>query len=332
MKSRMNRREFLTRTASAALAVGAAPRRADGQRAGSLPRRMLGKTGVQVSTLVFGGGSHFLSRVGGDRPTVEKLIHRALELGITSFDTAAAYTFPPHQRLSETYYGEILGPRRKDIFLSTKARERDRDGILRSVETSLRLLRTDYIDLLQMHSLQRLEELDAIGAPNGALGALRRLREDGVIRFIGITGHYDPAVLLEAVRRFDVDTILMSLNAAQASHPLSMTPDQPIAGFEADVLPAALAKKMGVVAMKVMGQGNLVGAPPRATPQALIRYALSLPVASVEISHTSIPILEENVAAARSFQPMDEVEMGELRQRLAGAAPRWASFLRQHED
>lgn len=322
MKSPMNRREFLTRTATAALAVGAARRGDAGQAGRDLPRRMLGKTGVQVSALTFGGGSHFLSRVGGDRPTVEKLIHRALELGITSFDTAATYTFPPHQRLSETYYGEILGPRRKDIFLSTKARERDRDGILRSVEISLRLLRTDHIDLLQMHSLQQLTELDAIGAPNGALAALRRLQGEGVIRFIGITGHYDPAVLVEAVRRFDVDTILMSLNAAQASHPLSMTPDRPLAGFETDVLPAAVAKKMGVVAMKVLGQGNLLTAPARATPQELIRYALSLPVDSVEISHTSLPILEENVAAARNFQPMDAAEMGELRRRLAGPNPR----------
>lgn len=321
MRSPMNRREFLTHTATAALAVGSAPRHANGQTSGDLPRRMLGKTGVRVSTLVFGGGSHFLSRVGGDRPTVEKLIQRALELGITSFDTAAAYTFPPHQRLSETYYGEILGPRRKDVFLSTKARERDRDGILRSVDTSLRLLRTDHIDLLQMHSLQRLDELDAIGAPNGALAALRRLREDGAIRFIGITGHYDPAVLVEAVRRFDVDTILVSLNAAQASHPLSMAPDKPLAGFESAVLPAALAKKMGVVAMKVMGQGNLIGSAARLTPQALIRYALSLPVASVEISHTSIPILEENVAAARNFQPMSEAEMGETRRRALRSLP-----------
>jgi aryl-alcohol dehydrogenase-like predicted oxidoreductase len=328
----MNRREFLTRTASVALAIGAPSRVTGGRSRSDLPRRLLGRTGVEVSTLVFGGGSHFLSRVGGDRAKVETLIHRALELGITSFDTAAAYTFPPHQRLSETYYGEILGPYRKDIFLSTKARERDRDGILRSVETSLRLLRTDRIDLLQMHGLQGLEELDAIGAASGALGALKRLQEQKVIRFVGITGHYDPEVLLEAVRRFDVDTILLSLNAAQAAHPLSMAPDHPLAGFEKDVLPAATSKKMGVVAMKVMGQGTLVGDRARATPQALIRYALSLPVASVEISHTSLSILEQNVAAARSFQPMDEAEMDGQRQLLADAAPRWASFLRHHED
>jgi len=313
MKSPMNRREFLSRTATAALAAGTMPLSVHGQSGGSLPRRMLGRTGVDVSTLTFGGGSHFLRRVNGERATVEILIHRALELGITSFDTAAGYTFPPHQRLSETYYGEILGSRRKEIFLSTKANDRDRDGILRSVETSLRLLRTDHIDLMQMHSLQRLAELDAIGAPDGALGALRRLKEDGVIRFIGITGHYDPAVLAEAVRRFDVDTILMSLNAAQSAHPLSMTPGKPLAGFEAEVLPAALSKKMGVVAMKVMGQGQLVGEASRTTPRDLIRYALSLPVASVEISHTSIPILEENVAAARDFQPMKDAEMAELR-------------------
>ncbi len=332
MTHSMNRREFLTAT-GAALAATVGSTGTAGAQADRLPRRLLGKTGARVSTLVFGGGSHFLRRVGGNPETVATLINRARELGITHFDTAASYTFAPHERLSERYYGEVLAPYRDEIFLSTKANDRDRDGMFRSVETSLELLRTDHLDLMQIHSLRDLAELDMLESPEGALGALRRLKDQGTIRFIGITGHYSPDVLLEAVRRFDdVDTILLSLNAAQASHPLSSTPGEPLAGFEARVLPAALDKGMGVVAMKVMGQGQLVGDGAMATLAELIRYALSLGVTSVEISHTSLPILEENVAAARSFTPMPAADMHALRARLTGAAPRWARFLRSHED
>ncbi len=321
----MDRRNFL-RTAVGAGVAAASSKLAAAQP--SLPQRTLGKTGVRVSVLAFGGGSHFLSRVGGDEQKVEELIHRALELGINYFDTAAGYTFRPHQRLSETYYGRILPPVRDRIFLSTKAQDRDRDGLLRSVDKSLELLKTDHLDLIQMHGLSSLDELDRIERPDGALKALRELRDQKVVRLFGATGHYDPKVLLEAVRRFDIDTLLVSLNAAQSSHPLSMMPGKPLAGFETDVLPAAVDKGIGVVAMKVMGQQSLVGAGSgKGSPEELIRYVLSLPVAAAEIGHTSIEILEQNVAAARSFTPMTGAEMASVRTRLSGGNTARAQLL-----
>lgn len=323
----MDRRNFL----KTAVAVAASSRLGSAQE--SLPRRELGKTGVRVSALAFGGGSHFLSRVEGDEKRVEELIHRALELGIDYFDTAAGYTFRPHERLSETYYGRILAPVRDRIFLATKAQDRDREGMLRSVEKSLELLKTDHLDLIQMHSLSSPEDLDRLEASDGALKALRELREQKVVRFFGATGHYNPQVLREAVRRFDIDTLLISLNAAQASHPLSMTPDRPLAAFEEEVLPAAVEKGIGVIAMKVMGQQNLVGeGDGKAAAEELIRYVLSLPVAACDIAHTSLEILEQNVAAARSFTPMSEGEMASLRSRLSPSATAWARFLDGHRD
>lgn len=326
----MDRRNFL-RTAVGAGVAAATSKVAGAQP--SLPQRTLGKTGVRVSVLAFGGGSHFLSRVGGEEKKVEELIHRALELGINYFDTAAGYTFRPHQRLSETYYGRILSPVRDRIFLSSKAQDRDREGLLRSVDKSLELLKTDHLDLIQMHGLSSLDELDRIERPDGALKGLRELREQKVVRFFGATGHYNPKVLLEAVRRFDIDTLLMSLNAAQSSHPLSMTPGKPLAGFEEEVLPAANKKGVGVIAMKVMGQQSLVGeAAGKASPEELIRYVLSLPVAAADIGHTSIDILEQNVAAARSFTPMSSGEMASLRARLSPSATAWARFLSTHQD
>ncbi len=325
----MDRRDFL-KTAGAGLAAAALPSE---MSAAELPKRSLGRTGERVSVLAFGGGSHFLGRVNGDEQTVEKLILRALELGINYFDTAAGYTFRPHERLSETYFGRVLPPHRDKIFLSSKSQERGGDAVRRSVEKSLELLRTDHLDLIQMHSLQELDELDQIAKPDGAWPALQRLKDEKMVRFVGATGHYNPEVLRQAVERFELDTLLVSLNAAQATHPLSMTPDQPLADFEKKLLPAAEAKGIGVIAMKVMGQGSIVGeGKGKASPEELIRYALSLPVAAVDVAHTSLPILEQNVAAAKSFRPMSEVEMAELRIRLSGEATRWAHFLRGHQD
>lgn len=329
---KLDRRHFLERLGAGLAAASILPGSIDAA-SDPLPRRPLGKTGVEVSVLAFGGGSHFLSRVGGDEAKAEQLLLRALDLGITYFDTAASYTFRPHERLSEKIYGRVLSPHRAKIFLSSKTPDRDRDGAMRSVETSLKLLRTDHLDLIQMHGLQTLGDVERVSAPSGALAALRRLKDEKVVRFIGATGHYDPAVLRRAVERLELDTLLIPLNAAQAAHPLSMTPDKPLAAFEDEVLPAARRKGIGVIAMKVMGQGNLVGqGENRARGDELIRYALSLPVAALDVAHTSLAILEGNVAAARNFRPMSAAEIAALRSRLSGAAPAWARFLRDHDD
>jgi aryl-alcohol dehydrogenase-like predicted oxidoreductase len=325
----MDRRDFLKKTVGVSFAAAAFPSIA--AEAQGLAQRTLGKTGAKVSVITFGGGSHFLSRVNGDEAVVEKLILRALELGINYFDTAATYTFRPRERLSETCYGRVLPPHRDRIFLASKSRERGRDAFLRSVEKSLELLHTDHLDLMQIHSLESLEELDQIGAPDGALSALRKLKDEKVVRFIGATGHYNPEVLFQAVERYDLDTLLFSLNAAQTTHPLSMKPGEPLADFEEKVLPAAVKKGVGVIAIKVMGQASLLEGG-KAKPEELIRYVLSLPVATLDIAHTSLEILEQNVATAKSFKPMTGAEMAELRVRLSGMAPRWARFLRDHQD
>lgn len=326
----MDRRDFLKSTVGASVAVVAPPFKTS---TGDLPTRVLGKTGVRVSVLAFGGGSHFLRSVNGDEETVAKLILRAIDLGINYFDTAASYTFKSYQRLSETYFGRILPAYRSKVFLASKSSERAGDSLRRSVEKSLELLHTDYLDLIQIHSLKTFDELDRIAKPDGAWPALLQLKKEGMVRFVGATGHYDPEVLYQAVQRFELDTLLVSLNAAQSTHPLSMTPAQPLAEFEDKVLPAANKKNVGVIAMKIMGQGSIVGkGEGKASPDELIRYALSLPVATIEISHTSLPILEQNVTMAKSVRPMIEVEMANLRLRLSGEAARWAHFLQNHQD
>ena len=171
----IGRRDFLKTTVGAGLTAAVAS--SGTSQTSVLPQRELGKTGVNVSVLAFGGGSHFLRGVGGSEEKVAELIHRALELGINYFDTAAGYTFRPHERLSETYYGRILAPHRNRIFLASKAQDRDRDGLLRSVDYSLELLQTDHLDLIQMHSFSQMEDLDRVERPDGALSALTELRD-----------------------------------------------------------------------------------------------------------------------------------------------------------
>ena len=179
MKSRWSRREFLKST-TAALVLGAAEK-ALGASASSLalPKRRLGKTGEMVSCIGFGSGTRFCSIQ--DEDAAQALLERAFALGINYFDTAGSYTRRPLERLSEKRLGEFSKKRRKEIFLATKIDPRDRDGALRSVETSLKFLQTDYLDLIQIHSLSDLNDLDRIGSPNGVLSAIQQLKDQKVV-------------------------------------------------------------------------------------------------------------------------------------------------------
>jgi len=280
MESQWSRRQFL-KTTAAAVVLGTAER-ATAAAASSLPKRRLGKTGEMVSCIGFGSGTRFCSIENED--AAQALLERAFASGINYFDTASSYTRRPIERLSEKRLGEFIKPRRKEIFLATKIDPRDRDGALRSVETSLKFLQTDYVDLIQIHSLSNLDDLERIASASGVLAAIRELKEQKVARFIGITGHNDGAAMAEALRRYDFDTVLMALNAAQSANPIAQRKMEPIPAFESAALPVALQKNIGILSMKVMGQGMLVGSGAgRASPAELLQFNLSQPVASVII-------------------------------------------------
>ena len=268
MDSRWSRRQFL-KTTAAAVVLGAAENTLGA--ASSLPKRRLGKTGAMVSCIGFGSGTRFCSIENED--AAQTLLERAFTFGINYFDTAGSYTRRGIERLSEKRLGDFIKPRRKDIFLATKIDPRDRDGALRSVETSLKFLQTDYIDLIQIHSLSNLDDLERIASASGVLNAVRELREQKVARFIGITGHNDGAAMAEALRRYDFDTVLMALNAAQSANPIAQRKMEPIPAFESAALPVALQKNMGILSMKVMGQGMLVGS---GTGRAFRRRAFAI--------------------------------------------------------
>ncbi|MSP40675.1 MAG: aldo/keto reductase [Deltaproteobacteria bacterium] len=329
MKSHWTRREFLQST-TAAVMLGTA-KKAMGAATSALPKRRLGKTGEMISCIGFGSGSRFCSIE--DESAAQALLERALTLGINYFDTAGSYTRRPVERLSEKRLGEFSKKRRKELFLATKIDPRDRDGALRSVEASLKFLQTDYIDLIQIHGLSDLNDLERIGSANGVFGAVQQLKAQKVVRFIGITGHNDGAAMAEALRRHDFDTVLMALNAAQSANPIAARKMEPIPAFEQSALPVALQKNLGILSMKVMGQGLLVGGGAgRASPAELLQFNLSQPVASVIIGCEQLAPLEQNVQAAINFTPISESGKQRLQEKVAPSRAAWENFLRTHED
>jgi aryl-alcohol dehydrogenase-like predicted oxidoreductase len=327
MKTVWSRRSFLKTTAAVLLGT---VEKANAATA-SLPRRRLGGTGEMVSCIGFGSGTRFCSIENEN--AAQALLERAFALGINYFDTAGSYTRRGIERLSEKRLGEFAKKRRKEIFLATKIDPRDRDGALRSVETSLKFLQTDYVDLIQIHSLTNLDDLQRIGSPAGVLAAVRELKQQKVARFIGITGHNDGIAMAEALVRYDFDTVLMSLNAAQSANPIAQRKMEPIPAFEQSALPVALAKNIGILSMKVMGQGMLVGnGAGRAAPADLLQFNLSQPVASVIIGCEQLAPLEENIRAAMNFTPISDAAKQKLQQKVAPSRSAWKKFLRDHED
>jgi aryl-alcohol dehydrogenase-like predicted oxidoreductase len=277
-----------------------------------LPRRLLGKTGVEVSALALGGVIGMQLPPSPDHDPAA-LAETALDLGITYFDTAPSY----NNGQSETNYGQVLARRRKEVFLATKTGDRTHDGTLRSIEESLKRLRTDRVDLIQIHGISANEDLDAWAKPGGVLTALRKLREQKVTRFIGLTGHDSAGKLREAIERHEFDTMLTTLNPVSRRQP-----------FRDDLLPAANRKQMGVIAMKVMGGGNgcLVTGNPlkkvlrpyhdetadQVNAASLIRYTLSLRISVAVIGVASLEQLKANVRIVREATPMTLAERREL--------------------
>ncbi|MGA7614995.1 MAG: aldo/keto reductase [Thermoanaerobaculia bacterium] len=262
---------------------------------GAMPTRNLGRTGYRVGIFSLGGQASVEKPDNFD--VAVPIVERALDLGVNYVDTSARYG--GEKRWSEQYVGRVMKHRRNEAFLATKTHDRTREGSLRLLEKSLQLLQTDHIDLWQIHNLSRPEEIDRIFAPDGAVKALIEAREQKIVRFIGVTGHADPGVLLSAIRRFPFDTVLMAVNAADPHH----------LSFQEELLPLAVEKEMGIIGMKIPARGRILGA--LSMPEAM-RYTLSLPVSTVIIGCDSIAQLEENVRIAKGFTPLSQPQLAAL--------------------
>ena len=295
----------------------------------AMPTRNLGRTGYRVGICSLGGQATI------EQPNKEEesvaIIERALDLGINYIDSAAQYG--GRERWSQKYIGQVMKRRRSETFLTSKTHDRTRDGSLALLEESLRLLNTDHLDLWQIHHLDRMEEVERIFAPDGAVAAMVKAREQKMVRFLGVTGHSDPEVLMEALRRFPFDTILMAVNAADKHH----------LPFTEKLLPMAVEKQMGIIGMKVPARGRILSSwtPPAGgggwaggstagtiDMREAIHYVLSLPVSTIIIGCDNVAQLEENVKIAREFTPLNDQQMAALTKKTEPIA-RQALFFRR---
>ena len=299
----MDRRTFLKRAgwlaAAMRLARYAPPALADALASTPtavppLPTRPLGRTGHQVGLFSLGGEG--VLRTVGRAPEATAVIERALALGVNYCDTAPAYAG------SQDYYGRVLPKWRDRIFLASKTHDRTRKGSLLLLDDSLRRLGTDHLDLWQLHDLRTREDLDVIFSADGAMHAMEEAKRAGRVRFLGITGHHDPAILVEAINRYPFDTLLVALNAA----------DRARLSFIDEVLPVAVERRMGIIGMKVLGHGRLIQPHGPLTTQQAIHYALSLPISTVIIGCSSPSEVEENLRIARAFTPLSADALGRI--------------------
>jgi len=331
MAKKQDRREFLKRGAAAvggaaagaglgagAVAAASRPLPQNPRTPQAMPTRNLGRTGYAVGVFSLGG------QAAVEQPANEEaavaIVEKALDLGVNYVDTAARYG--GDVPWSQTYIGQVMKRRRGEAFLATKTHDRTRDGSMKLLEQSLKLLQTDHLDLWQIHNLQTMEQVEQIFRPDGAVAALREAKEQGIVRHVGVTGHADPAVLIEAISRFPFDTLLLALNAADPHH----------LSFKEKLLPLAVEKEMGIIGMKIPARGRLLAGftpPPEGSPgrrpqdkgpgtlkmQEALRYVLSLPVSTVIVGCDSVAQVEENVRFAREFNPLSGAQMAALEEK-----------------
>lgn len=273
---------------------------------GLVPRRPLGRTGVQVSALCLGG-----FHIGGakDEKEAARIIHEAMDAGVNFLDNAWEY----HKGKSEEWMGKAIRDRRDKVFLMTKvcSHGRDKKFALQQLDESLKRLGTDHLDLWQIHEVIYDNDPDLHHRKEGAVAALEEAKRQGKVRFVGFTGHKDPAIHLKMLSfGFAFDTCQMPLNCFDAS----------FRSFEQRVLPELSRRGIAAIGMKSLGGTAEMVKRGVVTAEEALRYAMSLPVAATVSGIDSLDILRKNLKVARDFKPMTPDEMRALRARVAAPA------------
>jgi predicted aldo/keto reductase-like oxidoreductase len=316
----MNRRTF-ARTVAAVLAGLGLSRRA-GAAAGpddrepthsgagalppsSLPTRRLGRTGLDVPILALGG--HHLGLAGSERQA-RALVETALEEGIRFFDNAESY----HGGRSERWLGAALSGVRADVLVMTKTyspRDRSADSARRHLEGSLERLGMDYLDLWQLHSIRSVADVELAFRPGGAMEYILRARDEGLVRYVGVTGHVTPAAHRRALRYWDegwrFDTLQFPINPI----------DYHQRSYQRQILVDIVARDIGVIAMKTSADGRLLRERICSIDETL-RYVWSLPVNVAVVGMERPELVRENARIARNFDPMSPEDLGALRDRI----------------
>ena len=300
------RRRFMQ---TAALASGALA------AAGVIPRRVLGKTGLQVSILGLGGAP--IGRLP-EHGTAVKLVRLCYDLGVNYFDTAAAGAYG----LSQARYGAALKGVRDRVVLGTKTRHRTYTQAEIDLNQSLANLATDHIDLYQIHNVMNEEDIEFIFARRGVMELVEKAKQAEKIRFVGVTGHTDPAILNTIIEQYAFDTVLMPLSVTDgANHAKS---------FEERTLPLAREKGMGVIAMKTLGAGALLQQRVTSQEEAL-RYVWTLPISTAILGCSTAEQIRADARLAQAATPLSATALKELRHRaalLARALEPWKGVAR----
>jgi predicted aldo/keto reductase-like oxidoreductase len=305
--SEVNRRNFV-RMAVGTAVVASFPVLADEKKSNGMIYRQLGSTGQTVSAIGLGGfhiGNPILESEG------IKIVRTAVDRGITFMDNCWDY----HKGDSEVRMGKALrdGYREK-VFLMTKIDGRSKHGAVSQIDQSLRRLQTDHVDLLQFHEVIRMDDPDRIFAPGGALEAVMDARTAGKLRYIGFTGHKDPAIhlhMLDTARQhgFRFDTVQMPLNVMDAH----------FRSFQHRVLPELVKDHIGVLGMKSIGSGDILKSK-TVKPIECLHYALTLPTSVVINGIDSMDLLDQAFVAADTFKPMTQDQIAALLAKTADAA------------
>ena len=281
----------------------------------AMPTRNLGRTGHRVGIFSLGGQAMVES---GTPDQAVPIVEKAIDLGVNYIDTAPVYG----NTKSETHIGMVMKNRRKEVYLATKTHLRTYDQSMRLLEQSLKRLQTDHLDCWQLHNVQRKAHTDQIFAKDGAIKALEKARDEGICRFVGITGHYDPHILVESINRYPFDTLLMAFNAA----------DRHQCSFIEHLLPVALEKNLGIIGMKVATRGRMLSTwtpppldqqpkrmatnrPGTITMKESLFYNFSIPVSTNIVGCDNPQQVEEDVQWAGEFTPYNDAIMSGLEAR-----------------
>ena len=295
-KKDFTRREFIKTTAIGTTALlatgcGVANGLKNAYETKGLPTVVLGKTGVRIPRIALGCGSRFL---GASTEEGIAMLNYALDNGLYYWDTANSYINRDRNEASEERLGKVLKTRRKEVFLATKLGARKPDEVKQQLETSLKRLQTDHVDLLNIHSITSVEDAKNMGP---VIETFRSFKEQGITRFIGFTGHTTAEGMAYMAKNYGLDFMLMALN--------HQVQDRSQA-FEGLAVPTASKEGLGVMVMKVIRPREKVES---LTPEQLIRYALSIQGAhGAVLSMHSREIMQKNIELLRSFKPMSEDE------------------------
>jgi len=296
----VDRRGFLRTTAATGLAAalsqfgGSFARAAE--QAGDMPMRSLGRTGLKVSLLGL-GGFHATWPEKLTEPESIALMHRAIDLGVNFFDNADCY----HVGVAEERMGKALRGRRDKVVLMTKVDDRNAKDAMVTLEMSLQALQTDYLDVWQCHGVMTVKELDQILAPGGIAEAAEKAKQQGKIRFFGLTDHLDPVVVMEAVKRYPFDTAQMAFNCV----------DPHFRSFYRNALPELVKHNTGIIAMKTMAFGN-IAKEHVTSPEEALRWVWSQPISVAVSGCETMEFLSQNAYFAKTFTPMTESEQASL--------------------